>query len=120
MMSNKKINNLLVAVFLIFGAPACNAQLPGGEPSSASTLPVAPTHEPGWLPQTDAEVPRVGIQDTLAAIENGEAVIVDVRSTAAYEDGHIAGAISIPLEVIQANPEDIGLDKDQWIITYCT
>jgi 3-mercaptopyruvate sulfurtransferase SseA len=119
-MSNKRINNLLVVAALIFGMPACNAQLPGSEPPSVSTLPVAPTHEPGWLPQTDSEVPRVSIQDTLAAIENGEAVIVDVRSAAAYEDTHIAGAISIPLDVIQTNPESLGLDKDQWIITYCT
>jgi 3-mercaptopyruvate sulfurtransferase SseA len=119
-MSNKKIKNLLVITVLMLTALACNAQLPGSESPSVSTLPVVPTREPGWLPQTDSEVPRVSIQDTLAAIENGEAVIVDVRSTAAYEDTHIAGAISIPLDVIQTNPESLGLDKDQWIITYCT
>jgi rhodanese-related sulfurtransferase len=94
--------------------------LPGGEPPSVSTLPVVPTREPGWLPQTDAEVPRVSLPDALAALESGEAVIVDVRSPDSYEASHIAGAISIPLEVIQTDPNALSLDKDQWIITYCT
>ena len=119
-MPNKKIENLLVITVLMLTVLGCNAQLPGNEPPSVSTLPAAPTREPGWLPQNDAQVPRVSIQDTLAAIENGEAVIVDVRSTAAYEESHIASAISIPLEVIQTNPQGLDLDKDQWIITYCT
>ena len=119
-MSNKKIKNLLIVAVLILGILACNAQLPGSEPPSVSTLPIVPTHELGWLPQTDADVPRVSLQDTLAALESGEAVIVDVRSVESYEASHIAGAISIPLGEIQTDPAGLPLDKDQWIITYCT
>ena len=55
-----------------------------------------------------------------AALERGEAVIVDVRSDAAYEVSHIAGAINIQLGEIETNPTGLNLDKDQWIITYCT
>ncbi len=120
-MLNKKIKDLLVVAVLICGALACNAQLPGSEPPpiSTSTLPIVPTHELGWLPQTDADVPRASLQDTLAALESGEAVIVDVRSVESYEASHIAGAISIPLGEIQTDPSGLSLDKDQWIITYC-
>jgi rhodanese-related sulfurtransferase len=72
------------------------------------------------LPQTDAEVPRVSIQDAAAAIQSGQAVIVDVRSTEAYQQSHIPGALSIPLFDIETNPTSLNLDKDKWIITYCT
>jgi 3-mercaptopyruvate sulfurtransferase SseA len=119
-MSNKKIKNLPFMTVLILTALACNTQLPGSEPPSIPTLRIVPTHEPGWLPQNDAEVPRVSLPDALTALESGEAVIVDVRSPAAYMESHIAGALSIPLEVILTDPEGPGLDKDQWIITYCT
>ena len=46
--------------------------------------------------------------------------VVDVRDPAQYEQSHVAGAISIWLDDIEANPTGLDLDKDQWIITYCT
>jgi len=118
-MSRLKANSLFAATALVLATLACNA-LPATEPAVLPSAGATVTHEPDWLPLTDADVPRVSIEDTLAAIESGEAVVVDVRSAAAYEESHIAGAISIPLDVIQTNPQDIGLEKDQWIITYCT
>jgi rhodanese-related sulfurtransferase len=45
---------------------------------------------------------------------------VDVRSADSYQASHIAGAISIPLDVIQTDPSGVLLDKNQWIITYCS
>jgi hypothetical protein len=119
-MKGLKANSLFAATALVLVTLACNGSLPATEPAIVPTFGSTATHEAGWLPLTDADVPRVSIEDTLAAIESGEAVVVDVRSTEAYAESHIIGAISIPLEVIQTNPEGIGLDKDQWIITYCT
>ena len=62
----------------------------------------------------------MSIEEARAALENGTAVIVDVRSPDAYETSHIAGAISVPLGEIERNPTGLSLEKDQWIITYCT
>jgi rhodanese-related sulfurtransferase len=45
---------------------------------------------------------------------------MDVRSAEAYQASHVAGAISIPLGSIETDPTSIGLDKERWIITYCT
>jgi rhodanese-related sulfurtransferase len=59
-------------------------------------------------------------EEAKAALDSGAAVIVDVRNPASYEESHVAGAISIWLEDIEANPTGVNLDKDQWIITYCT
>ena len=59
------------------------------------------------------------IEEAKAALESGAAVVVDVRDPAQYEKSHVAGAISIWLGDIEANPTGLNLEKDQWIITYC-
>ena len=75
---------------------------------------------PAKLPGTEAEVPRVSLEDARVAIESGDAIVVDVRSDAAYAVSHIPGAINIPLSEIESNPTGLNLDRDKWIITYCT
>ena len=37
-----------------------------------------------------------------------------------YASSHAAGSISIPLDNFETNIGGIPLEKDQWIITYCT
>lgn len=117
-------NTLLVISTLFLVTLACNTVFPQTEPTSAPTQPVISTLELPQgqvnLPQTEAEVPRVNVEDAKLAFENGEAIIVDVRSAQAYADGHITGAISIPLDEFENNIANVALDKDQWIITYCT
>ncbi|HEX9332432.1 MAG TPA: rhodanese-like domain-containing protein, partial [Anaerolineales bacterium] len=87
------------------------------EPVSTEAVPTQP--QPS-LPQTDAEVPRVPVDQAKAAFDSGKAVIVDVRGPGPYGVSHIAGALEISLSEIQDHPTDLKLDKDQWIITYCT
>lgn len=58
--------------------------------------------------------------DAKAAVDSGAAILVDVRSADSYASGHAAGAISIPLGNFETNIESLSLEKDQWIITYCT
>jgi rhodanese-related sulfurtransferase len=60
------------------------------------------------------------VGDAKAALDSGEAIIVDVRSSESYAAEHAAGAISIPLELIEESPAGLDLDKTRWIITYCT
>jgi phage shock protein E len=64
-------------------------------------------------------VERIPVELALTALQSGEAVIVDVRSAQQYAASHVKGAISIPLDEIDANPTGLKLEKDQWIITYC-
>ena len=70
--------------------------------------------------QSEDQVPRIRVEQALAAVQSGAAVIVDVRSTEAYDASHVEGAISIPLLDIESNIDALPLEKDQWIITYCT
>ena len=72
------------------------------------------------LPLTEAEVPRVTAEEAKAALEDGTAIIVDVRSKETYKMSHIPGALHIALGEFETRPEKLKLPKDQWIITYCT
>lgn len=101
---------------------ACNYVAPTEAAQLPVTVIVEPTSatHPNNIPLTEAEVPRVSLEEAKLALESGNAVVVDVRDPQAYEASHVAGAISIPLGTIETDPSGIGLDKEQWIITYCT
>lgn len=60
------------------------------------------------------------VEEAKSALDSGKAILVDVRSVEAYTEGHAVGAISIPLSQFEVNIEKLSLDKNQWIITYCT
>ena len=120
-MSYRRINSLLTGVVLSLGVLACNAVLPGSQPASAPTLSVVTLSSPSEaLPQTEADVPRISVENAKAAFDSGEAVFVDVRSASEYDARHITGAMEIALADIESNPTGLSIDKDQWIITYCT
>ena len=95
---------------LILLASACSAQ--------PTQLPLTPTS--ASLPISERDVPRVTVEEAKAALENGTAIIVDVRSAEAFAVSHVAGAINIQLGEFESNPTGLSLPKDQWIITYCT
>lgn len=129
----KRIKYLLLAtLILLLTLLACNALLPQTESTSAPTAvqtqiiiptqvtePVS-TQPEANLPQTDAEVPRVPADQAKAASDSGDAVIVDVRGAEAYARSHITGALEVSLSAIQTDPANLPLDKNKWIITYCT
>ena len=119
----KRTKHILFAILvLVLTTLACNALLPQDEPTSAPTQIIEPgfTQSSGDLPLTESEVPRISVEAAKAALDSGAAIIVDVRHPDEYEQSHVAGAISIWLDDIEANPTGVNLDKDQWIITYCT
>jgi 3-mercaptopyruvate sulfurtransferase SseA len=110
----ERIRPFLWAILIVgLAASACTA------PPTQSVEPVF-TQTPDNLPRTQDEVPRVTPEEAKAALDSGAAIIVDVRDPALYEKSHVAGAISIWLDEIEGNPTGLSLNKDQWIITYCT
>ncbi|MCC7117404.1 MAG: rhodanese-like domain-containing protein [Anaerolineales bacterium] len=72
------------------------------------------------LEAAEAQVPRIKVEDAKAAVDAGQAVIVDVRSVEAYQAEHARGAINLPLALFENDLANLPLEKDQWIITYCT
>ncbi|MBK7455946.1 MAG: rhodanese-like domain-containing protein [Anaerolineales bacterium] len=122
-MKNGKIKLFLIASVLFSLTLACNAALPqtGSDPlPTLQGIATQPKIEGQNIPLTEADVPRISVEDAKAAVDNAGAVIVDVRSAESFAAGHATGAISIPLTNFENNPANIPLEKDQWIITYCT
>jgi 3-mercaptopyruvate sulfurtransferase SseA len=119
-MSKTKI--IFALSILILTTAACNAIAPTAEPTQTAVVIVESTTLPqkSSLPMSEASVPRVEVEQAKAAFDSGAAIIVDVRSQLAYESSHIPGAINIQLGEFETNITGIKLDKDQWIITYCT
>lgn len=60
------------------------------------------------------EIHRTDVQRMLAT----GAQLVDVLPTDEYAAEHIAGAINIPLKMLDANTT-AGLDRDRPVIVYC-
>lgn len=55
--------------------------------------------------------------DELVSLQNGGALVVDVRTPAEFASGHIAAAVNVPLEQLQTAAASWG--KDQPIVVYC-
>ncbi len=75
----------------------------------------------GILPQSSfmPEIPRISVDEVKARLERGEKiVIVDSRDTKYYDESHIEGAISLPLDEM-AEPYD-NFEGYDGIVTYCT
>jgi rhodanese-related sulfurtransferase len=63
---------------------------------------------------------RISPEDAMARVKSGEAVVLDVVSSASYATMHeaIAGAIRIPPEELADRLSE--LPKSRTIIAYCT
>ncbi len=82
----------------------------------SSEAAAQPTPQP--LAGPHPEIPRVALKDAKAAFDQKQAVFVDVRGDPYYSQGHIQGALNISLDDL---PNRLGeLNKNDWIITYCT
>ena len=103
---------ILIAVGLLFliGAVASIFLLsnPDDQPSVSNPEQGVP------FPQ----IQRVDLATAKNAFDDGAAVFVDVRGEAYYMNGHIPGAISIPLDQIEDRLAV--LNQNDWIILYCT
>lgn len=61
----------------------------------------------------------ISADDALELIENDNTILLDVRTIAEYEDGHIEGAVLFPLDNLKSSIESAVPDKSTNIIVYC-
>ena len=60
-----------------------------------------------------SEVPRISAEELKDRLDNGEAIlIVDARSTIAFEMEHITGAISVPGREVESRLDEFPRDQD--------
>ena len=62
---------------------------------------------------------KISAAKAKAMMEEGGVILVDVRTQAEYDEGHIARAILIPNESIGSTPPGLLPDKDAVILVYC-
>ena len=53
-------------------------------------------------------------------LENYSVIIIDVRSEQEYREGHLNGAINIPLFEIRRKISNMEINKSQLIVVYCS
>lgn len=71
------------------------------------------------VPTTVDGVPRISVQELRERLDSGaDVLVVDARPAESYEEGHISGAVSMPLpELAQRYNE---LSRTAEIVFYCT
>jgi len=86
----------------------------------AITVPevVVPSAPASRMAAPQLLVLEIGVLEAAKAIARGVTVI-DVRSRDAYADGHIAGAISMPLDELKSRAPELAAAKDKEYIVYC-
>lgn len=69
-----------------------------------------------YLTSRDALEP-VPAAELLARVRDGLVTVLDVRPSEEYAQGHVAGALNIPLDQLQARLQDLPPDRE--IVAYC-
>lgn len=105
------LNLFAIAAFTSLGLLACNSLERGS--SSAATANTNTSAE-----QKREDVRRITTAELKDLIDKGQAFVVDVRTDASYEAGHIKGAILIPHKVVANRAKE--LPRDRTIVTYCS
>ncbi len=86
------------------------------ESSTASSIPDLPQTASPRIPYPN--IKRISHPDLKAALDLKQAVVIDTRGEVFFNEGHIPGAISMTEE--QFADRIVELDRNAWIITYCT
>jgi 3-mercaptopyruvate sulfurtransferase SseA len=97
------------------GASTHTADAATASPTPANAA--APVHSPHQ--NAEDKMPRVSVEETKKLLEEGTAVIIDVRGPDSYKTSHIKGAINVPLNKLEAG-DFKDLPKDKRIIAYCS
>lgn len=94
------------------------------KPTATFVPLITPSATPTGDQPTRASVPRIGVAEARALAEAGHAILVDVRTPGTYEEAHIAGALSLPLDEVAGSVHDLAgrareLGDEALIIFYC-
>jgi 3-mercaptopyruvate sulfurtransferase SseA len=110
---------VIVVAVIVFAFWSLERQQPAAAAVAGElSVPVVTVPPRETSPVPDPDVPRVSVSDTKTKMDRGDAILVDVRSKAAYDTSHAAGAVSIPEAEIDSRLSELPSDKD--IVLYCT
>jgi phage shock protein E len=102
----------VVASLLLATPAALMGACTSPSPSSAR----APAAPPSAAPSPAAAAPRIDGAEAHRLVAAG-ALLLDVRSPDEFSDGHIEGAVNIPVDQVDARLSSLPRDKP--IVVYC-
>jgi 3-mercaptopyruvate sulfurtransferase SseA len=106
------------AVVGFLAAGLANAQMKSAVPPGSTPSPQVTQATPIPVAQAPLEsARRISREEAIKLIKAKKAVYVDVRAKDQYDQGHIKGAINIPLGDLLARVRE--LPPKTFIITYC-
>ena len=108
------MRTLITAVATVLIAGAACGQFKANQTTTAGTQSATTI-----TPATESldEARRIPRDEAIKKVKEGKAVWIDVRSKGDYENGHIKGAINIPLPELQQSLSKLPVHK--FLITYC-
>ncbi len=62
---------------------------------------------------------KIAAEDAKVMIDNETVFLIDVRTAEEYAEGHIAGSVNIPLDVIEKEISNYVSDDTQPVMVYC-
>ncbi len=63
---------------------------------------------------------KISVEQVKKDLDEGkDFILLDVRTKEEFREGHIEGAINIPVQVLAYEAENELLEKDQVIVLYC-
>lgn len=101
-----------VILFVAVAFAACNSLHSVNRPANTASKPT-----PAKVVQTGEDVRRITTTELAELMKQGNVVVVDVRSKADYDRGHIRGAKLLPLHEVGDRAKELPHDKQ--IVTYC-
>lgn len=62
---------------------------------------------------------KISPKDAKEIMDNEESIVLDVRTKNEYDQGHIEGAVLLPVDEISSKAEEVLKDKKAKILVYC-
>ncbi|MEA5093546.1 MAG: rhodanese-like domain-containing protein [Sedimentibacter saalensis] len=62
---------------------------------------------------------KISPKDAKEIMDNEESIVLDVRTKDEYDQGHIEGAVLLPVDEISSKAEEVLKDKKAKIVVYC-
>ena len=82
-----------------------------------ATSPLPPVRMAAVV-HAQAEAARIPLAEFKKLLDQGKVVVLDVRGAAPYAEGHIPGAVSVPLETVGTRAAEYA-KVGKAIVTYC-
>lgn len=94
------------------------AQQYADAPGYAAPEISAPAMPPARLALPSIPVIDIAVVDAVTAVAKG-AMVIDVRTRDAYAEGHIAGAVSMPLDELKRRAPELAAATTTEYVVYC-